>query len=326
MICELEHKIFSLDSTDFESVALALFEFQYQHNPVYKTYLDLLGANPYTIASLYQIPFLPIDFFKTHKVVATDFEPQAMFESSGTTQNIQSRHYVKELSIYEESMKTGFERCFRQPSGWCILGLLPSYLERRNSSLIYMVNELIRQSGHPESGFYLDDHETLHQTINRLQATDQRIMLVGVTFALLDFAEKYPSELRNVVVVETGGMKGRREELPREQVHSILKAAWHLPAIHSEYGMTELLSQAYSFRDGLFSCPPWMKILVRDEDDPFAVKSHGRGLVNVIDLANVYSCAFIATDDVARLYDNGTFEILGRRDNSDLRGCSLLVT
>lgn len=325
MICELEHKIFTLEDTGFESFALALFQFQSRQNPVYRAYIDLLAIDPLAVTSASQIPFLPIDFFKTHKVMCTTFEPELVFESSGTTQTTPGRHYVKDASLYRESMKRTFRHYFGRPCDWCILGLLPSYLERQNSSLVYMVSELIRMSDHPDSGFYLNDHERLHDTLTRLQSSDRKILLVGVTFALLDFAEKYPSRLTNTVVIETGGMKGRRNELPREQVHSILKAAWNLEAIHSEYGMTELLSQAYSVRDGIFRCPPWMKVFVREEDDPFIVCKQGRGLINVIDLANIYSCAFIATDDVGRVYSDESFEVLGRRDNSDLRGCSLLV-
>ena len=324
MICELEYKIFTSEDTEFEELALGLFQFQYNQNPVYRAYVDLLNVNAYGVTSIDSIPFLPIDLFKTHRV-ATTFREQAVFESSGTTQTTPSRHFVKDLSIYHQSFMRNFESFYGPVSEWCILALLPSYLERKNSSLVTMVNELVSQSSHEDSGFYLYDHEKLAATIKRQESKGQKTLLIGVTFALLDFAEKFPLKLRYTVVMETGGMKGRREEMTRPEVHGILKTAWHVPSIHSEYGMTELLSQAYSREDGVFVCPPWMRIMLRDEDDPLTIKSHGRGLINVIDLANIYSCAFIATDDIGLLHAGSRFEVLGRRDNSDLRGCSLMT-
>lgn len=325
MICELEYKIFTTEDTGFEELALALFQFQYNQNPVYRQYVDLLGIDPYTVLAIDKIPFLPIDFFKTHRVATTTFREETVFESSGTTQTIQSRHFIKNLSIYHQSFSRNFERCYGPVSDWCVLGLLPSYLERKNSSLVTMVNELIRMSGHGQSGFYLYEYEKLSDVIKQLETTGQKTLLIGVTFALLDFAGSYPLSLKHTVVMETGGMKGRREEMTRNEVHAKLKDAWDLEAIHSEYGMTELLSQAYSKGEGIFQCPPWMKVVLREEDDPLILKNKGRGLINVIDLANIYSCAFIATDDIGLLYPNGHFEVLGRRDNSDLRGCSLMT-
>lgn len=325
MNCEYEDKIFSTDEAHFEELAVDLFHFQYEHNPVYNQYVNSLPIVGRTIRSLAQIPFLPIQCFKTHTIKTTAFEPQAVFESSGTTQTINSRHYVKHLDLYKQSFLTAFGQFYGPVQDYCVIGLLPSYLERRHSSLVVMVDELIRQSGHAASGFYLYEHEKLHSLLQELEAKGQKTILIGVTFALLDFAEKFPLPLKHTIVMETGGMKGRREEITRQQVHDILKAAFGLPAIHAEYGMTELLSQAYSTGAGILHCPPWMKALVREEDDPFAIRQEGSGILNVIDLANIYSCSFIATEDVARVYDDGSFEVQGRMDNSDIRGCSLMV-
>ncbi|MGB3091567.1 MAG: acyl transferase, partial [Chitinophagaceae bacterium] len=248
-----------------------------------------------------------------------------VFESSGTTGSINSKHQVKDLSLYEESFTRGFELFYGAVSEWCVIGLLPSYLERKNSSLVYMVEKLIQLSGHSQSGFYLHEFDRLYETLAALEKKQQKTLLIGVTFALLDFAEKYSLPLQHTVVMETGGMKGRRKEMIRQEVHQLLKTAFQLPVIQAEYGMTELLSQAYSKVDGIFSSPPWMKILVRDEEDPFIVKRTGSGTINVIDLANFYSCSFIATDDVGKVHADGSFEVLGRIDGSDLRGCSLMV-
>ena len=325
MICELEYKIFTTDDTGFEGLALALFQFQYKHSPLYREYVDLVSVNPDTVNALDQIPFMPIDFFRTHRVATTAFIEEAVFESSGTTTITTSRHFIRNLSLYRKSFEEGFQRFYGSPSDWCILGLLPAYLERANSSLVFMVNELISQSGHEHSGFYLYEHDKLSNAIQHLNDIGQKTMLIGVTFALLDFATKYPRPLHNTIVMETGGMKGRREEITRAEVHGILKNAWGMGVIHSEYGMTELLSQAYSGGEGIFACPSWMKVLVREEDDPMTIKSMGRGLINVIDLANIYSCSFIATDDIGILHADGRFEVLGRRDHSDLRGCSLMA-
>lgn len=290
-----------------------------------------------------QIPFLPISFFKTHAIQTTDFTPEMVFESSATTGTDRSRHFIKDLALYEESFLKGFAHFYGSVKNWCILALLPSYLERKNSSLVYMAGKLIDWSEHPQSGFYLNEYEKLFAVLNELEKRKQKTLLLGVTFALLDFAEKFSLKLNNTIVMETGGMKGRREELLRSEVHEVLKTSFHLNTIHSEYGMTELLSQAYSSGDGLFACPPWMKVLVREEDDPLQVSygdegggkeervsrpanvRHKAGAINIIDLANVYSCSFIATDDVGELYADGRFSILGRLDNSDLRGCNLLV-
>jgi hypothetical protein len=251
--------------------------------------------------------------------------PEITFESSGTTGTVSSRHEVKDLDLYRKSFMTAFELFYGPVSQWCVIGLLPAYLERRHSSLVLMADELVHASGHPDSGFYLYEHEVLHELLLRLEQRGQKTLLIGVTFALLDFAEKYAMDLKNTVVMETGGMKGRRKEITRAALHEYLTARLGVKAIHAEYGMTELLSQAYSSGNGLFTCPPWMKVLVRKEDDPLDVTSEGEGIINIIDLANVWSCSFIATEDVGRIGPDGRFEVSGRVDNSDIRGCSLLV-
>lgn len=312
-------------------MALEIFFFQYQNNAVYKKYIDSLRIVPETINSIEKIPYLPISFFKTHDVSTTTFEPEITFESSGTTGQNTSRHFVKNLKLYQKSFTKGFNFFYGNPAKWCFLGLLPGYLERENSSLIEMVNELIKKSNNSYSGFYLHDHEKLYQALVHNEIIEQPTLLIGVTYALLDFAEKYSMKLQNTVIMETGGMKGKREEITREEVHEILKNKLGLKTIHSEYGMTEMLSQAYSKGNGLFQTPPWMKVLVREYNDPFAINGIAtaekpvNGLINIIDLANLYSCSFIASDDVGKIYRNNTFEVLGRRDLSDLRGCSLLT-
>ena len=325
MICELEYKVLTIEDTGFEALALAIFHFQYEHNQVYRQYVDLRGIDPTAVNTIKGIPFLPIDFFKTHTIIVTPFQYETVFESSGTTQAIKSKHFVKDLSLYKKSFVKGFENFYGPVEDWCILGLLPSYLERKNSSLVTMVQEFIERSKSDQSGFYLSEHDKLHHVLEQLEKKKQKTLLLGVTFALLDFAQTHPQRLQHTTVMETGGMKGRREELIREEVHAILQSAWDLPGIHSEYGMTELLSQAYSQGKGIFQCPPWMKVLIREEDDPLSIRHKGRGLINIIDLANIYSCCFIATDDMGLLHPDGSFEVIGRRDNSDMRGCSLMA-
>lgn len=313
-------------------MALELFFLQYCHNDLYKKYVDSIGVSPAKVKSIEAIPYLPISFFKTHKVTTTIFEPEIIFESSGTTGENTSRHLVKSLSLYNKSFTKTFNLFYGNPGSWSVMGLLPGYLERKNSSLVAMVNELIIKSNNPYSGFYLHDHNKLYKALVHNEIIQQPTLLIGVTFALLDFAEKYSMKLQNTTLMETGGMKGRREETTREEVHHFLKTKFGLKTIHSEYGMTELLSQAYSEGNGLFVTPPWMKVLVREYNDPFAISSNPKtekplnGLINIIDLANIYSCCFIATDDVGKIYKNQTFEVLGRRDMSDLRGCSLLAS
>lgn len=294
-------------------------------------YTDSLHIRADEVNTIEKIPFLPIQFFKTHAVKTTDFEEEIIFESSGTTQAVKSRHFVKNISLYKKSFCRAFELFYGPEDEWCILALLPSYLERKNASLVMMADELIKRTLHPLSGFYLNDHEKLYQLLLHNEILKQPTLLIGVTFALLDFAEKYKMQLKHTVIMETGGMKGRREEITREELYKKLEERLGVNTVHAEYGMTELLSQAYSRREGLFKCAPWMKVLLRDEDDPLQINVFSKdkkpltGLMNIIDLANIYSCAFIATDDIGRLHHTGYFEVLGRSDATDLRGCNLLV-
>lgn len=319
-------RIFTIAGDLPEDLVLELFRFQYLTNALYRAYVDALKVDPAAVKSVSRIPFLPIQFFKTREVVCGEFEPAVVFESSGTTTTVNSRHLVKDTEIYTRSFMEAFRLFYGDVKDFVVLGLLPSYLERQSSSLVYMVQEMIQRSGHPESGFYLYEHEKLAATLRHLEARKQPVLLIGVTFALLDFAEKHQMQLEHTIVMETGGMKGRREEWTREQLHAFLSGRLGVPAIHAEYGMTELLSQAYSKSKGIFYCPPWMKVLVRDENDPFQLYTqNAAGVINVIDLANIYSCAFIATDDIGRIHADGGFEVMGRLDNSALRGCSLMV-
>jgi Acyl-protein synthetase, LuxE len=331
---EWHDKIFSVAESGFRQLALDIFHFQYEANSVYNSYVNALGRSPSDVDEIEKIPFLPISFFKTDEIKTGKFNAELIFKSSGTTQTINSQHHVKDVSVYTQSFTTAFKKIYGNPQEWCILGLLPSYLEKGNSSLVYMVDDLIKQSLHPQSGFYLYDLEKLKETLFLLERANQKTLLIGVTYALLDFAENFSSDsyrepLANTIIMETGGMKGRREELTRMEVHDQLKKAFSKTEIHSEYGMTELLSQAYAKKEGRFQCPPWMKVLIRDDEDPLSVQYSAPGVVsgaiNIIDLADVYSCSFIATDDVGKLYPDKNFEVLGRMDGSDLRGCSLLT-
>ena len=330
-------KIFNADISNQADVINEVFQFQYNNNPIYKQWCNLLGirngefaiAQPHETNSKFQIPnypFLPISFFKSHSIKTTEFEPQFIFESSGTTQTINSKHLVKDASVYVRSFLKTFELAYGRVEEWCIIGLLPSYLERSNSSLVCMVDELVKRSNHPSSGFYLYDFDKLADTLNKLEVAQQKTFLIGVTFALIDFADAYQMNLQHTIVVETGGMKGRKREMTRAEVHQILKSRLGVDVVHSEYGMTELLSQAYSQGNDRHFCPPWMKVMIRDEEDPLLVKPFGRGVINIIDLANIYSCSFIATEDVGEVFEDGSFKIYGRLDNSDLRGCSLMLT
>jgi hypothetical protein len=321
-----DRNIFQAGENSFDDEALALFRFQAEQNPLYRDYIRALRVDPTRVTRVTDIPFLPIRFFKTHTVTTTAFPPGLYFESSGTTGSVNSRHWVKDPGLYERSFMEGFRRFYGDPRDWCILGLLPSYLERGHSSLVYMVDHLVRESGHPAGGFYLYEHERLAQQLVSLEEQGQQTLLIGVTFGLLDFAQDRSLSLRHTVVMETGGMKGRREEWTREQVHAMLRERLGVDGVHSEYGMTELLSQGYSKGGGIFHGVPWMRLLVREEDDPLSVRPEGKGVLNVIDLANVYSCAFLATEDLGHVYADGGFEVLGRVDNSDIRGCSLLLT
>lgn len=320
-------QIFSISNTqEFETVTLEVFRFQYHNNRVYKSYCDHLKKSPSHVTHSSEIPFLPIEFFKSHTITSSPKPSEAIFESSGTTQTSVSKHHVPDLKIYEQSFRKGFTTFYGPVEDYCILALLPSYLEREGSSLVYMVNDLVARSNHPGSGFYLHNLQALHQKLIDLEKKQTKTLLIGVSFALMDLAEKAPLALKNTTIMETGGMKGRRKELIREELHQILKNAFGVRHIHSEYGMTELLSQAYSHGDGIFRTPPWMKISTRDTEDPLTLQSHTKtGGINIIDLANVYSCSFIATQDLGKTYSDGSFEIMGRFDNSDIRGCNLMV-
>lgn len=319
--------IFNIQSSaEFESVSLELFKFQFQNNPVYRSFCDLLYRHPSDVKRLEEIPFLPIQFFKTHQLLSNTEPVEKIFSSSGTSGANTSQHYVTDLKIYEKSFRKGFQQFYAKVEDFVVLALLPSYLEREGSSLIYMVEDFIARSSHAESGFYLNNYSELHDLLTSLEAQNKKTLLIGVSYALLDLVERYQFQLKNTIVMETGGMKGRRKEMIREELHDILKSGFGVKHIHSEYSMTELLSQAYSKGNGLFKSPNWMKILVRDPKDAMTILSHGQsGGINVIDLANINSCAFIATQDLGKSYGNGTFEITGRFDNSDIRGCNLMV-
>jgi len=314
------------NSSDFNKIALEIFRFQAGNCKVYKHFLSLLKVDILEIKNISQIPFLPIQFFKSHKIISSNNEIQETFLSSGTTGNTQSKHYVTDISIYEKSFSLGFSNFYGSIENYTVLALLPSYLERNGSSLIYMANDFIEKSKNSKSGFYLNNLDELAKTLIILDKSNEKTLLIGVSFALLDIIENYKFKLKNTVIMETGGMKGRRKELIREELHQILKDGFGVQNIHSEYGMTELLSQAYSKGNGIFECPPWMKILTRDTEDALTILPEGKsGGINVIDLANINSCSFIATQDLGKTYTNGTFEVLGRFDNSDIRGCNLMV-
>ncbi|WP_299434015.1 acyl transferase [uncultured Maribacter sp.] len=319
--------IFTINSkADFNALTLQVFKHQFKTNLVYQEFCNHLGKDSSNVSQIQDIPFIPIDFFKSKTILSGKEKASTIFTSSGTTGSITSKHYVTNTKLYEESYLKAFKHFYGSVKDYCVLALLPSYLERKGSSLIYMVDDLIKKSEHPKSGFFLNNTDTLLETLKTLQNTNTKILLIGVSFALLDLVETNQLHLKNTVVMETGGMKGRRKEMIREELHETLKKGFGLSKIHSEYGMTELLSQGYSKGDGIFNCPPWMKVLTRDTEDPLTLQDYGKtGGVNVIDLANINSCSFIATQDLGKVYENGSFEILGRFDHSDIRGCNLMV-
>lgn len=315
----------NLTPDEFSRLALETFHNQATGNLVYQKYLELLGCDPAGISAIDQIPFLPIEFFKTHRVITGNGSEIRVFESSGTTGDQAGKHYILSEEIYIRSLEAGFRKFFGEPSEYCFLALLPSYLERKNSSLVFMMEYLIRLSRHPMSGFYLHNRQELARNLEHLEISGQKTMLIGVTFALLELAKQFPLPLKHTILVETGGMKGRGEELTRSQLHDIFKAAFCLRHVYSEYGMTELLSQAWSVGNGIFLTPPWMNVRIRDPYDPFRRVPDGKsGGIDIIDLANQLSCSFIQTQDLGRRYPDGSFEVLGRFDNSELRGCNLL--
>lgn len=324
---ELIKQIFSSDqSFNFEDLVMKVFNYQYENVEVYQTFCNAINRPSKKVEKLEDIPFLPIQFFKSHKILAKGFKAEEVFTSSGTTGSSTSRHYVPSLSIYEDAFRLAFEDSYGSIKDFVVLALLPSYLERKGSSLIYMADAFIKESHHPESGFYLYEHEKLAEKLRILDEKGEKILLIGVSFALLDLVEKYSFQLKNTIIMETGGMKGRRKELTRQELHSVLSKGFGVGKIHSEYGMTELLSQAYSKGEGVFKCPPTMRVLAREAEDPLSILSYGKnGGLNIIDLANIHSCSFIATQDLGKIGIDGSFEVLGRFDNSDIRGCNLMI-
>lgn len=323
----LTKKMFQIrNQTDFMVLSLEIFKFQYENNKTYQQFVDALNVEPTRVDQIEKIPFLPIEFFKTHHVAAGTFREEAIFTSSGTAGMQTSKHHVKSLALYEESVLNGFRLFFGEPSDYVILALLPSYLEREGSSLVHMAKKLMEWSGDSGSNFYLHNYEKLSRILSELKKEKKKVLLLGVTYALLDLAEQFPVHFPDLILMETGGMKGNRKEMVREELHSQLKRAFGVKQIFSEYGMTELLSQAYSKGAGRFDLPPWMQVLIRDVNDPLSILPEGKsGGINVIDLANIDSCSFIATQDLGKRLSGGGFEVLGRFDNSDIRGCNLLV-
>ncbi len=319
--------IFNINNqTEFEDLAIQVFNYQFKNNRVYRSFCDLLYKHPSDVKTIKDIPFLPIQFFKSHEILSSKNKAETIFTSSGTTGSKTSKHYVTDLEIYKQSFTKGFLQFYDNIEDYVVLALLPSYLEREGSSLVYMVSEMISQSKHPESGFYLNNFSELKDTLISVDSQNRKVLLIGVSFALLDLVETYQFNLNNTIIMETGGMKGRRKELIRADLHKNLKAGFGVENIHSEYGMTELLSQAYSNGNGIFNCPNWMRILTRDTEDALSIQPSGKtGGINVIDLANINSCSFIATQDLGRTFKNGSFEVIGRFDNSDIRGCNLMV-
>jgi phenylacetate-coenzyme A ligase PaaK-like adenylate-forming protein len=322
-----KQQVFSISTDEqFNEAALQVFNYQAKYNPVYRQFIEGLKIDTASITSYEQIPFLPIEFFKSHTILSTNEPVQVTFTSSGTTGMITSSHLVTDKTLYEDSFRKAFTLFYGDIRDYTVLALLPSYLEREGSSLIYMVDDLIKQSNNPDSGFFLYNHDELFNQLKKQQDAGKPTLLIGVTFGLLDFIENYQVNFPELVVMETGGMKGRRKEMIREELHYILGNGFGVKHIHSEYGMTELLSQAYSKGDGIFNCPPWMKIVIRDTNDPLSTLQTGKtGGISVIDLANINSCAFIATQDLGKIYADGSFEVLGRFDQSDIRGCNLLI-
>ena len=323
----MKNDVFNIQSTEeFNSVALKVFKHQFENNNVYRSFCDLLYIHSSDVKKIEEIPFLPIQFFKSHEVISSRKTIKETFTSSGTTGNNTSKHFVTDTEWYTKSYLKCFELFYGNIADYTILALLPNYLERTGSSLTYMVNDLIKKSNKPESGFYLNNLEELAEKLIEIDKKGTKTLLIGVSFALLDLIEKHQFQLKNTLVMETGGMKGRRKEIIRNELHELLCSGFGVNQIHSEYGMTELLSQGYSNGNGIFNCPSWMKILTRDTEDPLTILPKGKsGGINVIDLANYNSCSFIATQDLGKIYKDGSFEVIGRFDNSDIRGCNLMV-
>ena len=323
----MEKQIFNIQTNqEFKKAAIEVFKHQFKNNKVYRSFCDLINVHPSDVQKVEDIPFLPIQFFKSRKVVSAADDVQEVFTSSGTTGSMTSKHFVTDINLYKESYLKGFHHFYGNIEEFTVLALLPNYLERKGSSLVFMVDDLIAKSNNPESGFYLHNLEELAQKLVKLDKNGQKVLLMGVSFALLDLIEKQQFTLKNTIIMETGGMKGRRKELVREELHLLLQNGFGVDEIHSEYGMTELLGQAYSKGKGVFKTPPWMQVLTRDTEDALTINpAEKNGGINVIDLANYNSCSFIATQDLGKTYKEGTFEIIGRFDNSDIRGCNLMV-
>ena len=320
------HQIFNIsDDLDFKKHCLKIFNFQYNNNVVYREFCNLIYKNPTKINEVNEIPFLPISFFKTKKILSTN-NYEKVFYSSGTSKKIRSKHYISRIELYEKSFLTNFIHNYGKPEEYNIIGLLPNYLENSNSSLIYMVEKLIKFSKSNNSGFYMRDFDKLSEKLIKLEKKKEKTILIGVSYALLDLISYKKFKLKNTIVMETGGMKGQRKEMVKSELHEKLKIGFGVSKIHSEYGMTELLSQAYSKGEGIFESPPWMKVVIRDINDAQNLNfNKTSGAINIIDLANINSCSFIATDDMGRYIDNSKFEVVGRIDNSDIRGCNLLI-
>ena len=323
----MKKNMFNIQSQeDFAKVTIEVFKHQFKNNSVYRSFCDLLYMHPSDVSKIEEIPFLPIQFFKSRKVLSSLEEVQETFTSSGTTGSITSKHFVTDIKFYKESYLKGFAHFYGNIEDYVVLALLPNYLERESSSLVFMVDDFIIKSKNIESGFYLNNIDELAKKLINLDEIGQKVLLVGVSFALLDLIEKHQFKLKNTIIMETGGMKGRRKELIRNELHQLLQSGFGVDEIHSEYGMTELLSQGYSKGSGVFETPPWMKVLTRDTEDALTILPLGKaGGINVIDLANYNSCSFIATQDLGKVHKNETFEILGRFDTSDIRGCNLMV-
>ena len=323
----MQEQIFNIQNkAEFTKAAITVFKHQFKNNKVYRSFCDLLYVHPSDVRGIEQIPFLPIQFFKSKKVISSLNKVEETFTSSGTTGSITSKHFVTDINLYKESYLKGFAHFYGNIEDYVVLALLPNYLERKGSSLVFMVDDLIKKSNNSESGFFLKNEVELAQKLQKIDENGQKTLLIGVSFALLDLIEKHQFNLKNTIIMETGGMKGRRKELVREELHAILQNGFGVSEIHSEYGMTELLSQGYSKGKGVFKTPPWMKVLTRDTEDALTINNPGKnGGINVIDLANYNSCSFIATQDLGKVYKNGDFEIIGRYDNSDIRGCNLMV-
>lgn len=326
MSSHLQQLIFKTNSKSFEDSALKIFNYQAKNNPVYEEFLYHMKTDPRKVRMVSEIPFLPVDFFKSHKVICKGKTEKVIFTSSGTTGITKSRHYVADINLYEESFVRTFKSFYGNPADYCIIALMPDAEERKDSSLVYMAGKLIRLSENPLSNFYLNDFDKLIEVLKIQKNKKQKTIILGLSYALMDFAENIPMRLRDTIIMETGGMKGKREEMPKVGLHSFLKKSFGVNEIHSEYGMTELLSQAYSSGNQKYFCPPWMKIMIRDPYDPFSLMETGKtGGINIIDLANIYSCSFIETRDMGKLFNDGSFEVLGRLDQSEIRGCNLMM-